>query len=97
MSTIPRTKYAASFPTHISTGRTGVESNTIVPFSHSRAMVNDVSIAAMIMRITAINPGTMKFRETRSVLYQTRMRGSMGAWTTLPVRVISAPSRWFCA
>ena len=58
-------------------GRTGVESScSIVPFSHSRAMVSEVSSAAMIIMITAIRPGTMKFRDTRSVLYQTRISAS---------------------
>ena len=41
-------------------------------FFHSRAIVSDVSSAAMIMVITPIRPGTMKLRDTRSVLYQTR-------------------------
>ena len=30
----------------------------MVPISHSRAMVSEVSSAAMIWRITAIRPGT---------------------------------------
>ncbi len=33
----------------------------MVPFSHSRAMVNELSMEAMIIMVTAINPGTMKF------------------------------------
>jgi hypothetical protein len=31
----------------------------LVPISHSLAMVREVSRAEMIMRMTAINPGTM--------------------------------------
>ncbi len=69
----------------ISAGRTGVESNcSMVPFSHSRAMVSDVSMAAMIMMMTPMRPGTMKFLETRSGLYQTRGRMSMGGFNAEP-------------
>ena len=40
-------------------GRSGVERIcSIVPISHSRAIVSDVNRAAMICRITAISPGT---------------------------------------
>jgi hypothetical protein len=56
-------------PISSSPGRTGVASNcSIVPVSHSRAIVSDVSIDAMIIRITAISPGTMKFRLISSSL-----------------------------
>ena len=44
----------------------------MVPFSHSRAMVSEPRFAAMIITITTISPGTMKFPESRSGLYQTR-------------------------
>ena len=59
MSATPSRKYASILPSTISAGRSGVESNcSMVPISHSRAMVSEVSSAAMIMRITAIRPGT---------------------------------------
>ncbi len=31
----------------------------MVPFSHSRAMVSELSMDAMIIMVTAISPGTM--------------------------------------
>ncbi len=76
MSAVPTTKYAESLPSAISAGRTGVESScSMVPFSHSRATVSEPRFAAMIITITAISPGTMKFCESRSGLYQTRTCG----------------------
>ena len=58
-SASPTTKYASILPSTISAGRSGVESNcSMVPISHSRAMVSEVSSDAIIMRITAISPGT---------------------------------------
>ena len=60
-------------------GRSGVDSNcSIDPFSHSRAMHNDVSSDAMIMSTTAIKPGIRKLRDFRSSLYQTRTCASTG-------------------
>ena len=60
MSTTPMTKNASILPSTISAGRSGVDINcSIVPISHSRAMVSEVSSAAMIIRITAMSPGTM--------------------------------------
>ena len=50
----------------------------MVPISHSRAIVSEVSCAAMIIMMTAIRPGTMKFLDSSELLYQTRMRASMG-------------------
>ena len=62
-STVSRTpiaKYGASFPRISSGPRTGVEmSCSMVPVSHSLAMVSDVSSAAMSMMMTAMSPGTM--------------------------------------
>ena len=55
----PNREKASIFPSTSSVGRSGVDSNcSIVPISHSRAMVIDVSSDAMIIRITAIRPGT---------------------------------------
>jgi hypothetical protein len=57
-STSPTRKYASILPSTISVGRSGVESTcSMVPISHSRAMVSDVSCPARITRITAISPG----------------------------------------
>ena len=58
-SATPTAKYASILPSTISAGRSGVERIcSIVPISHSRAMVSEVSNAAMICRITAMMPGT---------------------------------------
>src|SRR5579863_5742031 len=60
ISTMPSAKWADSLPSTSSVGRTGVESScSMVPFSHSRAMVSEVSSDAMIIRMTAMSPGTM--------------------------------------
>jgi hypothetical protein len=59
-SSIPRAKYGSSLPRIISDGVTGVErSCSIVPCSHSRATVKDVSMAAITIMMTEIRPGTM--------------------------------------
>ena len=39
-----------------------------MPVSHSRAIVSEVRRAAMIIRITEIKPGTMKFFDSSDVL-----------------------------
>src|ERR1019366_2697538 len=76
-STSPTTKYASILPSTISVGRSGVESTcSMVPISHSRAMVSDVSCPARIVRITAISPGTTKFLDSSEILSQTRSRAS---------------------
>src|ERR1039458_2183819 len=50
--TSPTRKYASILPRTISAGRNGVESTcSMVPISHSRAIVNDVSCPARIIRI----------------------------------------------
>ena len=54
----------------------------MVPFSHSRAIVSELKLPAMIIMITAINPGTMKFRDTMSGLYQTRASRADAHWRT---------------
>lgn len=60
VSTKPRAKKASILPSTSSAGRRGVDSScSMVPISHSRAMVSEVSIAAMMLMITAIRPGTM--------------------------------------
>ena len=54
---------------------TGVAAScSIVPRSHSRAMVSEVSMAAMIIMITATRPGTIMLRLVSSSLYQTATR-----------------------
>ncbi len=60
---------------------------SIVPFSYSRAMTSEVSIAPTIMMMIAMIPGTMKFRLSRSSLNQTRIRPSTGG------RIFSIPWR----
>src|ERR1035438_8537742 len=51
-STSPTRKYASILPSTISAGRSGVESTcSMVPISHSRAIVSVVSCAARIIRI----------------------------------------------
>ena len=70
---------------------------SIVPRSHSRATVNEVSIAAMTIMITAIRPGTMKFFDSRSALNQTRGRTSSGDSTARPAGAAgSAEASWSC-
>ncbi len=46
---------------------------SIVPRSHSLAIVSEVSIAAMIDIITAIRPGTIMLRLSSVSLYQMRV------------------------
>jgi len=53
-------KYGVSLPRISSGPRTGVAmSCSMVPVSHSRATVSEVSRAAMSMTMTAMRPGTM--------------------------------------
>jgi len=63
---------------------------SMVPFSYSRAMTREVSMAPTIMMMTAMMPGTMKFRLSRSSLNQTRTRPSTGGWS------VSRPCRARC-
>ena len=57
----------------ISRAVTGVETScSIVPRSHSRAMVSDESSAPTSAMTSATTPGMMKFRLSRSSLYQVR-------------------------
>ncbi len=59
-SSMPNPKYGNSLPRTISLPFTGVEmSCSIVPVSHSRATVRDVSSAAITDITTAISPGMM--------------------------------------
>ena len=51
----------------------------MVPRSHSRAMVSEVSIAAMIIMITATSPGTIMLRLVICSLNHTRVRTESGA------------------
>ena len=61
---------------------------SMVPFSYSRAITSEVSRAPTIMMMTAMMPGTMKLRLSRSSLNQTRMRPSTGG------RIRSRPWRF---
>ncbi|MCL5807661.1 MAG: hypothetical protein M1418_03755 [Deltaproteobacteria bacterium] len=60
---------------------------SIVPFSYSRAMTREVSIAPTIIMMIAMIPGMMKFRLSRSSLNQTRILASTGG------RIFSIPWR----
>ena len=78
-----------SFPRINSPLRTGVEmSCSMVPRSHSRAIVPEVRMAARIDMMTAIRPGTIKFFDSKSGLNQTRIWGTTGG------DIFPAPS-WF--
>ncbi len=75
----PMATYGRSFPSTTSTRLTGVDAScSMVPRSHSRAMVSEVSMAAMIIMITATSPGTIMFRLVSSSLYQTRLSSVTG-------------------
>ncbi len=75
----PSSRYGASLPTITSLGVTGVEtSSSMVPRSHSREMVSEVSCAPTSAMMTATTPGMMKLRLSRSSLNQTRDCTLMG-------------------
>ena len=61
----------------------------MVPRSHSRAMVSEVSCAPTSAMMTATTPGMMKFRLSRSSLNQTRDCTAIGraCWSDRPCRV----------
>ena len=62
-----------SLPNMTSLDVTGVETrSSIVPRSHSREMVSEVSCAPTSAMMTATRPGMMKLRLSRSSLNQTR-------------------------
>ena len=66
---------------------------SIVPFSYSRAMTSEVSMAPTIMMMMAMMPGMMKFRLSRSSLNQTRMRPSTGGLIfSIPCRLRNSSS-----
>jgi len=74
-SNSPMPRYGTSLPRTTSTASTGVAAScSMLPRSHSRAIVNEVSIAEMIIITTATSPGTMVTRLSRSSSYQTRTR-----------------------
>ena len=56
-------------------------------------MVSDVSIAAMIIMITATSPGTIMFRLTSSSLYHTRLSSCTGAASRAPAS-LAAPAAY---
>ncbi len=70
----------------ISIAVTGVEINcSIVPRSHSRAMVSEVRNAPMTDMTSASTPGMMKALLSRSSLYQVRVSTLTGAgWMDWP-------------
>jgi hypothetical protein len=57
---------------------------SIVPRSHSRAIVSEVSMAATIIMITATSPGTIMSRLSSSSLYQTRDSARGGRASAAP-------------
>ncbi len=56
----------------------------MVPRSHSRAMVREVSMAAMMDMITATSPGTIMFRLSRVSLYQIRVSAPASGGSSRP-------------
>src|ERR1700751_3569373 len=70
-SNMPMAKYGTNLPNMISSGLAGVDiSCSIVPRSHSRAMVSDVRKAPMTDMTSARTPGMMNALLSRSSLYQ---------------------------
>jgi len=60
---------------------------SMVPFSNSRAITREVSMAPAIMMMMAMMPGTMNFLLSRSSLNHTRTRASTGGFTgCMPLR-----------
>jgi hypothetical protein len=91
-SPIPR--YGSSLPSTTSSRPTGVEAScSIVPRSHSRAIVRAVSIAAMIDMITATSPGTIMCRLSRDGLYHVRSSAETGSTRGRPCSTALAPNR----
>ena len=84
-SNSPIARYGRSLPSTISSRDTGVAAScSIVPRSHSRAMVRAVSSAAMMDMMIAISPGTIIVRLSRSGLYQTRDSARTGGGRRRP-------------
>jgi hypothetical protein len=52
-------------------------------------MVSEVSMAAMIIMMTATRPGTIMFRLESSSLYQTRLSTRIGGRKLAPSKAIS--------
>ncbi|OPZ09530.1 MAG: hypothetical protein BWZ10_02550 [candidate division BRC1 bacterium ADurb.BinA364] len=76
----PMAKYGATLPKSSSGTSTGVPiSCSIVPISHSRAIVTLVNIAAMTTMTSAMMPGMIELALRRSGLYQARHSISTGA------------------
>ena len=61
---------------------------SMVPFSYSRAMMSDVRSAPTLIMMTAMIPGIIKLRLSRSSLNQIRMRPSTGGF------ICSSPCRF---
>ena len=81
---MPMTKYGTSLPSMISSGVTGVEiSCSMVPRSHSRAMVSEVRKAPITDITSARTPGTMNALLSRSSLNQVRVSTLTGAGCTI--------------
>ncbi len=69
----PRKKFGTTLPTRNSGTLAGVASSaSMVPRSHSRATTSAVSSDPIIIRISAMEPGTRKRRLSSSGLNQTR-------------------------
>ena len=83
---IPITKYGNNFPIWISSLPTGVEiSCSIVPRSHSRAIVSEVRNAPTTAITIATTPGTKFAMLSRSSLNQVRgWKVTLGAPTARP-------------
>src|SRR5215469_13058240 len=80
VSSRPNRKYGPSFPIVTSNGVTGVDiSCSIVPRSHSRAMVSEVRKVPT----STTTPGTMKLLLSRSSLNQVLESIEIGAWISV--------------
>ena len=78
IATQPSTKFGTTLPIRNSGTLAGVASSaSMVPRSHSRATTSAVSSEPIIIRMSAIEPGTRKRRLSSSGLNQTRGSASM--------------------
>ena len=86
IATRPRKKFGTTLPTRNSGTLAGVASSaSMVPRSHSRATTSAVSSDPIIIRISAMEPGTRKRRLSSSGLNQTRGSVEMSGFASKPL------------
>ena len=91
MSMNPMPRYGSSLPRITSSRWTGVAAScSMVPRSHSRAMVSEVRSAERIIMIVAMRPGTIILLLLRSSLYHTREATTIGTGSGCPLRTALA-------